>query len=170
MRKWNFLSFLQLFWKKWEFRIFFVQIESPSVAVYFSKKIKTCSHASQMRLKAKKSQFSSVLTWFVRCKNFFCFLFVFFPQAILLWEKFYFFTKSWISSVTPPLHSMFKNMRIWWFEWKCWYCAPGDDSKRFRKCVQLAPKWSKRVDWTGFWSRWVRKYLKMNFRKHTHPL
>ena len=28
----------------------------------------------------------------------------------------------------------------------------------------------KRVDWTGFWSRWVRKYLKMNFRKHTHPL
>ena len=38
---------------------------------------------------------------------------------------------------------MFKNMRIWWFEWKCWYYAPGDDSKRVRNVLSWTPKCSK---------------------------
>ena len=170
MTKWNFLSFLPLFWKKWEFWIFFFQIESPSVAVYFSKKIKTCSHASQMRLKAKKSQFSSVLTWFVRCKNFFLFFVRFFSSSDIALREISFFHKKLNFFSNPPYIQCSKT---WEF----------DDLNENVDIVHLEtiPKDSenvfswhqndrKRVDWTGFWSRWVRKYLKMSFRKHTHPL
>ena len=71
----------------------------------------------------------------------------------------------------PPVDSMFKNIRIWWFEWKCWYCAPGDDSKRFRKCVQLAPKWSKKSGLDGILVQMGPKIPQNELSKtHTSPL
>ena len=44
-------------------------------------------------IKSKKSQFSSVLTWFVRCKNFFCFLFFFFLKRYCFERNFIFSQK-----------------------------------------------------------------------------
>ena len=171
MTKWSFLSFLQLFWKKWEFRNFFVQIESPSVAVYFSKKIKTCSHASQMRLKAKKSQFSSVLTWFVRCKNFFLFFVRFFSSSDIALREISFFHKKLNFFSNPPLHSMFKNMRIWWFDENVDIVHLETIPKKSENVFSWAPKWSKKSGLDGILVQMGPKIPQNELSKtHASPL
>ena len=69
----------------------------------------------------------------------------------------------------PPVELIFKNMRIWYLNENVDIVHLEKIPKDFENVSVGHQNDRKRVDWTGFWSRWVPKSSKMSFRKDIHP-